>query len=82
MDLTQLQAALDRRFNEDPLFNGRSARLVFWNDPEREFQDSLPDLVLEGVKILNLDEIPALKLKILLEQEDPEGRYLLYSPHE
>ena len=76
MDLTQLLDALDRVFNEE------KARLVFWNDPEREFLSSLPDIALDDVTILKLDETPALELKIRLEREDPEGRYLLYSPNE
>ena len=76
MDVTQLQEALNRRFNEE------GARLVFWNDPEGEFQGVLADLALEGVVILQLDQYPALELKIRLEQEDTQGRYLLYSPAE
>lgn len=76
MDVTQLQAALVRVFAEE------QARLVFWNDPEREFLDSLRDIKLDDVEILNLDEIAALELKIRLEQEDPKRRYLLYSSGE
>ncbi len=76
MDVSQLQEALARRFNEE------GARLVFWNDPEGEFQSALGDLALEDVQIVKLDEHPALELKIRLEQEDKEGRYLLYSPTE
>ena len=63
MDLTQLQDALGRVFNEE------KARLVFWNDPEREFLSSLPDIALDDVTILKLDENPALELKIRLERE-------------
>ncbi len=74
MDVTQLQDALSRIFNEE------KQRIVFWNDPESEFEDSLADLALDDVEILKLDDIAALELKIRLEQEDTQGRYLLYSP--
>ncbi len=76
MDLTKVHQALTRIFNEE------QQRLVFWNDPEGEFQDSLADLALDDVEILKLDQHAALELKIRLEQEDTQGRYLLYSPTE
>ncbi len=76
MDLTQLNDALGKVFAEE------NARIVFWNDPEQEFVGSLSDLVLDDVQLLRLDEIGALEVKIRVEREDPEGRYLLYSPTE
>ena len=36
MDTKQIDDALDRVFNEE------DARIVFWNDPEREFPNTLP----------------------------------------
>lgn len=76
MDVAQLQDALTRKFDEE------KRRLVFWNDPEGEFQSALAELDLDGVEILRLDQLPALELKIRLEQEDTQSRYLLYSPTE
>ena len=64
------------------VFNDEQVRVVFWNDPDGEFVESLPDIALEGVKVLKLDEIGALEVKVRIEQEDPAGRYLLYSPAE
>ena len=75
-DLKQLQTALNRHFHED------GARLVFWNDPDKEFVETVPSLALEGVTILRLDEMGALETKILLERTDTVGKYLLYSPAE
>src|SRR5207245_3607944 len=57
-------------------------RIVFWNDPEREFLNVLPFLLLDGVTTLRLDQEPALGVKIRLERDDPAGKYLLYSPAE
>ena len=76
MDLTQLNQALAKVFAEE------NARVVFWNDPEQEFVDSLADLDLDGVQLLRLDEFGALEVKLRLERRDPDGRYLLYSPTE
>lgn len=74
MDDKQIESALTRLFVEE------GHRLVFWNDPEREFEETLADNSLpEGVEILHLDEIGALEAKVRIERDDPEGRYLLYS---
>lgn len=76
MDTKQINDALDRIFQED------GARIVFWNDPEREFLNALPFLLLDGVTTLRLDQEPSLGVKIRLERDDPAGKYLLYSPAE
>lgn len=76
MDVKQITDALDRVFNEE------NARVVFWNDPDGEFVESLPSVALEGVSVLQLDQIGALEAKVRIEQDDPDGRYLLYSPSE
>ena len=75
-DIKQINDALDRVFNEE------EQRIVFWNDPEREFQNILPFLLLENVTLLRLDETGALGVKLRIERDDPTGRYLLYSPAE
>ena len=76
METKQIHDALSR------LFEDEEQRLVFWNDPGQEFADILPTLQLDNVKVLRLDQMGALEAKIRLEQDDPTGRYLLYSPTE
>ncbi len=77
MDNTKIEDALTRLFDEE------GQRIVFWNDPDLEFAITLSLLNLpEGVNTLRLDQIGALEAKIQIEQIDPEGRYLLYSPTE
>ena len=76
MDVAQITDALDRVFNDEQV------RIVFWNDPDGEFVESLPDIALAGVEVLKLDEVGALEVKVRIEQDDPTGRYLLYSPAE
>ena len=63
------------------LFRDEGQRIVFWNDPEGEFADTLKELDLGDVKILHLDEHSPLELKILLEIQDKTGAYLLYDPN-
>src|SRR6516225_2703092 len=76
MDTKQINDVLDRIFHKE------NARIVFWNDPEREFLNILPFLLLDGVTIIRLEQEAALGVKIRLEREDPAGKYLLYSPAE
>jgi uncharacterized protein (TIGR02687 family) len=76
MEAKHVNDALDRIFHEE------NARIVFWNDPDREFQNVLPFLLLENVTTLRLDEVGGLDVKIRLENEDPTGKHLLYSPTE
>ena len=76
MDVAQITDALGRVFNDEHV------RIVFWNDPDGEFIETLPDIALAGVEVLKLDEVGALEVKVRIEQDDPTGRYLLYSPAE
>ena len=76
MDTSQVTKGLQKLYQEE------RARIVFWQDPDREFEDSLSDLSIDDIQLLRLDETPALEAKVRLEQEDKEGRYLLYSPFE
>ena len=62
------------------VFGAEKKRTVFWYDGEREFEKMLPTPQLDDISILRLDEISPMALKVRLELEDPEGRYLVYSP--
>ncbi|MBF0124377.1 MAG: BREX-1 system phosphatase PglZ type A [Magnetococcales bacterium] len=55
-------------------------RLVFWQDPGREFEESLVHVIPPGIHLLRLDREPALLVKSWLELEAPTERYLLYQP--
>lgn len=58
------------------------AKAVFWNDAEGEFESVADSLSLPGVDVVRIDREPALKVKILVEHERPDGRWLFYSPTE
>lgn len=75
MDTKQLNDALERLFKEE------KERIVFWNDPEREFTNTLPFILLEGVETLRLDQTGAFETKLRIEQ-DTGNRFLIYSPAE
>jgi uncharacterized protein (TIGR02687 family) len=76
MDHAQIEAALRK------LFNDEGNRLIFWNDPEREFDMYLPAIRIPEVTIVRVNEIGGLAAKILVEREHTKGRFLLYSPSE
>jgi uncharacterized protein (TIGR02687 family) len=73
VELDRICAALRKDFQE-------GCRIVFWHDPDRQFEQGLDEVGLDGVSLLRLDQHPALAVKVRLEQEDPTGRYLLYAP--
>ena len=76
METKQLLSVLNSLFDQE------ANRLVFWHDPDREFEEVLDDLDLANVSLLSLDKHSMLEVKVRLEQKDPTGRYLLYSPFE
>ncbi len=56
-----------------------SYRIVFWNDPECEFEDMLESLHLKDVSVVRPDEIGQLKTKVSLEIDNPNEKFLVYS---
>ena len=59
-------------------FEKENHRLVFWYDPEGDFQEEMENLVLPDVQVLNMQTESALAVKLKLELEDTTGKYLLY----
>jgi uncharacterized protein (TIGR02687 family) len=76
MDTKQLNDNLDKIFNEE------KARIVFWHDPGREFVNSLPFIMLENVELIRLEDASSFEVKLLLERQRPNDRFLLYSATE
>jgi hypothetical protein len=74
MDKSQIDIALNRLFHE------QGKRIVFWNDAQREFEDALAALAVPDITVLRLDQEGALALKIRLERDDTNGRFLIYAP--
>ena len=75
MNLGQLQKGLEQAFFSE------NHHLVFWYDPEQSFADELVNLDLQGVQVLDMSGESSLAIKLKLELEDQNSRYLLYFPH-
>ena len=76
MDITQ---TLQKRFAE-PLPENYRRRIIFWKDPEREFENQIEELDLDGVKIVKLTGVNNFAVKMLLSEDDPDSNYLVYDP--
>lgn len=71
MNETHIKQALEQYFCNN--------RLVLWYDDNADYADNLPEI--EGVKILNLKEEPHLKVRVTIEIDEPEQKFLIYAPY-
>lgn len=76
MDIPQ---TLQKRFKE-PLRENYTRRIIFWKDPDREFENQLDELSLDDVKILKLTGTNNFAVKQLLSEDDLINNYLVYDP--
>lgn len=79
MKAEQVDQALRQRF----VLEGE--RLVFWHDEKADFVHYVADGLtgeLANVKVLDVAQVGGLPAKLLLEREDPSGKYLVYSAGE
>ena len=74
MDLTEITSELQEILSHQ--------RIVFWYDPGKEFLDVWSQLGLDGVNVMDLSRISPLEMKVRIELEDPQGKYLFYSAAE
>lgn len=79
IDLNTVQLDLARRFAV-PLPELYKRRIVFWYDEDREFEDLLDDITLDGVKVVVLTGSNTFAVKKLLCEEDTVSNYLVYDP--
>ena len=62
------------------IFHTEGHPIVFWHDPDQEFTELFPELNLDGVETINLQDESMLELKVRLELEGSGTKYLLYAP--
>lgn len=74
MNTKQISDTLNQIFFE------KNKRIIFWYDGDKEFDESLSSISLDNAELLRLDEHGALELKIKLEFENPEDKFILYAP--
>lgn len=79
MDLNKVQQDLTRRFSA-PLPEFYKRRIIFWYDEEREFEDQLDDLILDGVEIVALTGNNTFAVKKTLCEDNIESDFLVYDP--
>jgi uncharacterized protein (TIGR02687 family) len=79
MNLLEVKKILEKIFNKEPV-EGKKRNIVFWYDDEGEFAQDIDELKLDNAKILKLTDNNSFYIKCLLEKEDTESNYLLYSP--
>src|SRR5699024_11614517 len=78
MNLNQVTTSLTDLFNE-PLNDGESRKIVFWTDMDEEFVTDYEKVVIDGVKIVHLHDNNQFYVKHLLEEEDTNSSYLIYT---
>ena len=78
-DFETVQQELRGRFAA-PLPEFYKRRIVFWYDPDREYEDLLDGLELDGVKLLRLNGRNTFAAKKLLCHDDTASNYLVYQP--
>ena len=55
-------------------------RIIFWNDPQGEFEDIMEELTIDEIKILRPDKIGQFQTKVHIELDYPEDKILVYTP--
>ena len=59
MSIEKIQPALQTKFTE--------SRIVFWYDDSKEFEEQLPTLSIENVKVINLQKTGPFEAKYSIE---------------
>lgn len=77
MNLVEIKKILDENFNKEPS-NGTQRNIIFWYDEEAEFIEDIVELELDNAKVIHLDG-NSFYIKYLLEKEDLNSNYLIYS---
>lgn len=78
MSLEVVKNSLIEKFNK-PLEDFYNRRIVFWQDEDSEFVDSVDELELENVKIIKATETNNFEIKKLLTKDDLDSDYLVYN---
>ena len=72
MDSKQLTQGLQQAFFKE------DHRIVFWYDPECAFAETLGDIQLPDVQVLDMQHASTFETKLKLELEDTQSKFLLY----
>lgn len=78
MNLDQINSALTDKF-QAPCQDGANRHIIFWYDPEGDFQEIFDELELPDVKLWKLTETNKFLSKYTLEVLDTNSHYLIYA---
>lgn len=78
MNVRDIEKNLKQLFDE-PLSDGERRKIVFWTDIEGAFEEVYEKISLPDVKIVPLHQNNQFTVKHLLEEQDPDSSYLIYS---
>jgi len=62
--------------------NGNKRNIVFWYDAKKEFEEEIDNLSLGNARVLKLTNSNSFRIKHIIESEDTESNFLIYSPDE
>lgn len=74
MDLQNIQEQLNTEFAKADI------RIIFWFDDKGDYAEEVAEIQLDTAKLHILDGENWLYSKWLLNESDPEGKYLVYAP--
>ncbi|MED1850084.1 BREX-1 system phosphatase PglZ type A [Brevibacillus borstelensis] len=78
MNFDEIIRTLKTTFRQ-PLNDGEQRKIVFWFDKDQEFIDYIDEVIIENVKIHKSTEGNSFYTKYLLEEEDSNSHYLIYT---
>ncbi|MDI6705670.1 MAG: BREX-1 system phosphatase PglZ type A [Bacillota bacterium] len=78
MNLTEVQNVLNAMLSAKPK-DGQKRNIVFWYDDDGEFKERIAEIELKSAKLLAINN-NSFYIKYLIEVEEPETNFLVYSP--
>ena len=80
MELNEIITELEQLFQQ-PLKDGYKRQIIIWHDSKQEFLESINDLQLDGVQVIQYHYDNAFKVRYQIEMEYANQNILLYVPH-
>ena len=80
MELNEIITELEQLFQQ-PLKDGYKRQIIIWHDSKQEFLESINDLQLDGVQVIQYHYDNAFKVRYKIEMEYANENILLYVPH-
>ncbi len=77
IDLGTIQQELTRRFAE-PLPEFYKRRIIFWYDEDKEFEDSIDEISLDGVELVHLNGSNTFAVKKMICDDMKSSNFLVY----